>query len=124
MGRKNNKKNSDKDQLVFTTSEEGNPFFNDILLEGSEEEESSSKSDMRIRVTRDRKNRGGKEVTVVMGLELNEDDLEDLAKKLKQRCGVGGAAKDGEILIQGNKVDKVIEILKKDGYKDVKRIGG
>ena len=69
------------------------------------------------------KGRGGKTVTVVKGFEGSPDDLKSLAKILKKKCGVGGAVKDGEIIIQGNYRDKVMEILKKEGY-NVKRVGG
>jgi len=60
---------------------------------------------------------------VVKGFEGQDEDLKALAKNLKKKCGVGGAVKDGEIIIQGNYRDKVMEILKKDGY-NVKRVGG
>ena len=116
---------NEKDTLVFTTSKEGNSFFNDIFINNNDEEvESSSKSSMKVRVTLDRKNRGGKEVTLIMGLELKDDELQELAKTLKSKCGVGGAAKDGEIIVQGNHVQKVIDLLKKEGFPDVKKTGG
>ena len=64
----------------------------------------------------EKKNRGGKTATVVKGFTGSEADLKDLAKLLKTRCGVGGAAKDGEIIIQGDLREKVVELLKKEGY--------
>ena len=70
----------------------------------------------RLVVTIDRRNRGGKQVTLVTGFVGKADDLKELGKALKTRCGVGGTAKDGEITIQGDLRDKVVALLVEMGY--------
>ena len=70
-----------------------------------------------LRVWRDSKQRGGKVVTLVKGFVGTSDDLEELGRTLQRGCGVGGSAKDGEIIIQGDHRDRVVEILLKAGYR-------
>lgn len=74
-------------------------------------------------VSLDRKQRKGKSVTLIKGFIGTEEDMKELSKKLKSRFGVGGSAKDGEIIIQGDFVQRVIEYLQAEKYK-VKKSGG
>ena len=95
--------------IVYST----NPNYN------SEEEdavESLENDQQQLKVLIDRKQRKGKPVTLVTGFVGSEDDIKDLAKTLKSKCGVGGSAKDGEILIQGEFKDKVYDLLVKMGF--------
>ena len=79
--------------------------------------------DGNVRVRPEKKGRGGKTVTVISGLPLTGNDLKAYAKKLKKRCGGGGAVKEGNVELQGDHVDVMVDVLKKDGY-DAKRSGG
>ena len=97
--------------VVYST----NPDFA-YKKEEAPQAETLPPSRQRLTVTIDRRNRGGKQVTLVSGFVGSEEDLKDLGKALKVKCGVGGAAKDGEITIQGDFRDKVTAILCDMGY--------
>ena len=98
--------------VVYST----NPDFK-YETPAEEEAETLPPERQKLLVGIDRRNRGGKQVTLVSGFVGREEDLSALAKTLKTRCGVGGAAKDGEILIQGDFRDRVVQLLLAMGYK-------
>jgi translation initiation factor 1 len=109
-----------KDRLgvVFST----NPDFK-FENNSQDEQETLPPGKQNLKVQLDKKKRAGKSVTLVTGFIGIEADLNALGKLLKTKCGVGGTVKDGEILIQGDFVVRVMDILKNEGYK-VKRVGG
>jgi translation initiation factor 1 len=104
--------------VVYST----NPDYN-YEGEENEEQETPEPSKQNLRVKLDRKNRGGKVVTLITGFTGAEDDLKELGKFLKTKCGVGGAVKDGEIIIQGDFKQKILELLQKEGYVKTKPVG-
>lgn len=101
--------------VVYST----NPDFV-YQQEEANEPDTLNPSAQKLRVKLDRKNRGGKVVTLVTGFVGAEADLQALARLLKCKCGVGGGAKDGEILIQGDRLQQVIDLLRKEGYTQTK----
>lgn len=111
-----NKKN--RIDVVYST----NPNFS-FDHEEEEEQETLAPKDQLLYISIDRKQRGGKEVTLVEGFVGSDDDLKELGKWLRTKCGVGGSAKDGEIIVQGNFKDKVAQMLEEKGYR-VKKKGG
>lgn len=113
MGKK--KKNQGNKFFVYSTNPDPDYEFTE-----ENEMETPDPSEQRLRVQIEKKGRAGKTVTVVKGFEGNDDEMKLLAKKLKSHCGSGGSVKDGEILVQGELKQKVIEYLRKLGYKDTK----
>jgi translation initiation factor 1 len=111
-------KKKERLNVVYST----NPNFQ-FEYESDEQEHTLPNAHQKLYVSIDRKQRAGKEVTLIEGFVGAEEDLKELGKLLKNKCGVGGTVKDGEILIQGNFRDKILELLTKEGYT-VKRKGG
>ena len=112
------KSKKEKVNIVYST----NPDFQ-FQFDEEEQQETVAKNQQKLYISIDRKQRGGKEVTLIEGFVGNEDDLKELGKMLKSKCGVGGSVKDNQILIQGNFKDKIYDMLVKDGY-GVKKKGG
>jgi translation initiation factor 1 len=98
--------------VVFST----NPDYR-YEEETQEQQETLPPEKQKLIVSIDRRDRGGKQVTLVSGFTGTDEDLADLARTLKVKCGVGGSAKDGEITIQGDFRDKVTALLTEMGYK-------
>jgi translation initiation factor 1 len=111
-------KKKERLNVVYST----NPDFH-YEYDSEEQVDTLPNGQQKLYVSLDRKQRAGKEVTLVEGFVGSEEDLKELGKILKNKCGVGGTVKEGEILIQGNFRDKIVEILTKEGY-GVKRKGG
>lgn len=111
------KSNDWKDRLnvVYST----NPDFNYESI-AEEEADTLPKNQQKLRVSMEKKGRGGKTVTLIKGFVGTEDDLKELGKLLKTKCGVGGSAKDGEIIIQGDFKQRITELLKAEGYTQTK----
>ena len=114
---KNNNWKEQLGSLVYST----NPNFK--VEQTDDEDETLQPKQQDLRVMLDKKSRGGKVVTLITGFVGSTEDITELAKFLKTKCGVGGTAKDGEIILQGDFRDKVLEMLHNKGYK-AKKAGG
>lgn len=104
-----------KGGLVYSTGKETMAS----LLEGlslGEEEETLPKEDQELRVRIERKGRKGKTVTLISGFVGQTADLEELGKELKAKCGIGGSVKEGEVILQGEVVERVASLLREMGY--------
>ena len=115
-----NKEKTDIDRkkrvgVVYST----NPDY-EYSDDSQEETSTLSKNQQKLRLNMERAGRGGKTVTLVKGFVGSDEDINALCKLLKQKCGVGGSVKDGEIIIQGDHRQRLVEILKKEGYTQTK----
>ncbi len=111
MGRNKKNKWKGREGVVYSTNDDFNYDY-----EGDREEETLPPEEQVLRVGLDKKARGGKQVTLIEGFVGTEEDLKDLARNLKQSCGVGGSAKNNEIIVQGDFRDKIRELLIQKGY--------
>lgn len=109
---------SDSSGFVFSTD----PNFQ-FQLEENEELETLAPQQQKLRILLDKKQRAGKAVTLITGFVGQDDDLEKLGKQLKNFCGTGGSVKDGEVLVQGDQRNKVLQWLLKHGYTNSKKAG-
>lgn len=102
------------DGIVFSTQQNWEPNYEE------QKQKTLLPAEQKLRVRFEHKHRGGKKVTVIDGFIGTETDLSELGKQLRQYCGVGGAAKEGYILVQGDQVAKVRDYLKSKGYTQTK----
>lgn len=111
------KNNSDKHGFVYSTD----PNFQ-FEKEDGPAAETLPPGQQKLKVRLDKKQRGGKTVTLVEGFTGTDEDLQILGKALKNFCGTGGSAKENEIIVQGDQREKVLQWLLKNGYKNTKKI--
>jgi translation initiation factor 1 len=111
-------KNKTHSGIIYST----NPDFK-LHEHVTDKSETIPPAQQELRIMRDSKQRGGKTVTLITGFIGTENDITDLAKQLKAKCGTGGSVKDGIIIIQGDKRDFIFDFLLKAGFK-IKKAGG
>lgn len=102
--------------IVYSTEKDFN------LFSPEEPEDFLPKEKQRLVITLDKKQRGGKTVSLVKGFAMEEKEIEQLAKELKSFCGTGGSAKDNEIIIQGDQRERILQWLLKNGYKNSRKV--
>lgn len=117
---KKNKSKYGSGEIVYSTNPDYQ-FIPSIAIPGFA---NTDLAEMSLRIWLDRKNRAGKEATIIKGYTGSAEDLEALGKELKSKCGVGGAVKDNEIILQGDHRQKVLNILLDKGYRQTKLAGG
>ena len=104
--------------VVFSTQENF-----DYDADEHQQKETLPNKEQHLKVLLDKKQRKGKQVSLITGFQGSDDNMKNLAKLLKTKCGTGGSVKDGEIVIQGDFRNKIVEILFTEGY-NVKKVGG
>jgi translation initiation factor 1 len=112
----NKRKSKNTGGIVYSTSE------NFKIEEQEDEIIAPEPGEQILKVRLDKKQRGGKIVTLIEGLRMSDGALEDLSRQLKTHCGGGGSAKNGEILIQGDHRDKIVQWLLKKGFSKTKKV--
>ena len=109
MSKKNKKQ---KTGVVYSTNQNFDYEYDETI-----EPETLEPSEQSLKITLDKKQRKGKVVTLISGFTGKAEDLKNLAKILKTKCGVGGSVKDGEIIIQGDFREKIVQILTAEGFR-------